>query len=76
VNVPHKAPEFADVLRRAREARAGREAAEREWHAARDALRAAAEAGSLPRELGREVDELLHEDEAHQPHRRWRPSPS
>lgn len=76
VNVPRKAPEFAEVLGRARNARSARDAAEREWQAARDALRAAADAGSLPRELRSEVDELLREDEAHQPHRRWRPSPS
>jgi len=75
VSVPRKAPEFADVLQRARDARLAREAAEREWHDARDALRAAADAGSLPRELQAEVDELLHEEEPHQ-HRRWRPSPS
>jgi hypothetical protein len=75
VNVPRKAPEFADVLQRARDARAARDAAEVEWHEARDALRAAADAGSLPRELRSEVDQLLHEDEPHQ-HRRWRPSPS
>jgi hypothetical protein len=58
VNVPRKAPEFADVLRRAR-----------------DALRAAAEAGTLPPELRTEGGELLREEE-HHPHRRWRPSPS
>jgi hypothetical protein len=75
VNVPHNAPEFADVLQRARDARAAREAAEREWHEARDGLRAAAEVGSLPSELRAEVEALLHEDE-HQQHRRWRPSPS
>jgi hypothetical protein len=75
VDVPRKAPEFADVLQRARDARLARQAAESEWHAARDALRAAAEAGSLPRELQDEVDGLLHEEESHQ-HRRWRPSPS
>ena len=75
VNVPHKAPEFAEVLRRARDARLAREAAEAEWHDARDALRAAAEAGTLPRELRSEVDELLREEEHHQ-HRRWRPAPS
>jgi hypothetical protein len=75
VSVPRKAPEFADVLQRARDARVAREAAEREWHAARDALRAATEAGNLPRELRAEVDELLREEE-HQQHRRWRPSPS
>jgi hypothetical protein len=75
VGIPRKAPEFDAVLSRAREARAAREAAEKAWHEARDALRAAADAGSLPRELRAEVDELLHEDEpAH--HRRWRPSPS
>jgi hypothetical protein len=73
VTVPHPAPEFADVLQRARDARAARDAAELEWHEARDALRAAA--GNLPRELKAEVDALLHEDE-HQQHRRWRPSPS
>ena len=75
MSVPRKAPEFADVLQRARDARLAREAAEREWNDARDALRAAADAGSLPRELQAEVDELLHEEEPHQ-HRRWRPSPS
>jgi len=64
VSVPHKAPEFAEVLRRARDAKL-----------ARDALRAAAAAGTLPRELKVEVDELLREEEHHQ-HRRWRPSPS
>jgi hypothetical protein len=75
VDVPRKAPDFDTVLTRAREARTAREAAEREWHDARDALRAAAAAGNLPRELQAEVDGLLHEDEpAH--HRRWRPSPS
>jgi hypothetical protein len=77
VSVPRKAPEFADVLRRAQDARIAREAAEAEWHDARDALRAAADAGTLPRELRSEVDELLHEEgEHHQQHRRWRPSPS
>jgi hypothetical protein len=76
VPVPRKAPEFADVLRRARDAHAAREAAEREWHEARDALRAASEAGTLPTELQREVSELLHEDEPAHQHRRWRPSPS
>jgi hypothetical protein len=75
VDVPHKAPEFEAVLTRAREARAAREAADREWHDARDALRAAADAGSLPRELRADEDALLHEDEP-QHHRRWRPSPS
>ena len=75
VNTPRKAPEFADVLQRARDARLAREAAEREWHDARDALRAAADAGSLPRELRSEVEELLHE-EGHPQHRRWRPAPS
>jgi len=75
VSVPHKAPEFAEVLTRARDAQRAREAAEAEWQRARDALRAAAEAGTLPRELRAEVDELLHEEEPHQ-HRRWRPSPS
>jgi hypothetical protein len=75
VAVPRNAPEFDAVLTRARQARAARDAAEKEWHDARDALRAAAEAGSLPRELRAEVDELLHEDEP-QHHRRWRPSPS
>ena len=75
MNVPRKAPEFADVLERARAARLAREAAEREWHEARDALRAAAEAGNLPRDLRAEVDELLHDEERHQ-QRRWRPSPS
>ena len=75
MNVPHRAPEFADVLQRARDARRARDAAELEWHDARDALRAAADAGNLPRELRSEVDELLHEDEPQQ-HRRWRPSPS
>lgn len=73
--VPQKAPEFDEVLTRARAARAAREAAEREWHEARDALRAAAAAGNLPRELREEVEALLHEDEP-QHHRRWRPSPS
>lgn len=73
--VPRKAPEFADVLQRARDAHAAREAAEAEWHAARDGLRAAADAGTLPRELRAEVAELLREEEHHQ-HRRWRPSPS
>ena len=75
MDVPRKAPEFADVLERARAARVAREAAEREWHEARDALRAAAEAGNLPRDLRAEVDELLHDEEHHQ-QRRWRPSPS
>ena len=75
MNVPRKAPEFADVLRRARDARNAREAAEREWEDARDALRAAADAGNLPRELRTEVDELLRDD-PHPQHRRWRPSPS
>ena len=75
MNVPRKAPEFADVLQRARDARLAREAAESEWQAARDALRAAAEAGSLPSDLRAEVSELLHDEEPHQ-HRRWRPSPS
>jgi negative regulator of sigma E activity len=75
VNVPRRAPEFADVLQRARDAQLAREAAEHEWHDARDALRAAAEAGNLPRELRAEVDELLRDEEHHQ-HRRWRPSPS
>jgi hypothetical protein len=75
VNVPRKAPDFAGVLQRARDARLAREAAEQEWHDARDALRAAAEAGSLPRELQADVDELLRDEEHHQ-HRRWRPSPS
>jgi len=75
VSVPHKAPEFAEVLRRARDAKLARDAAEAEWHNARDALRAAATAGTLPRELKVEVDELLREEE-HQQHRRWRPSPS
>jgi hypothetical protein len=75
VSTPHKAPDFEAVLTRAREARTARAAAEQEWHEARDALRAAAGAGSLPRELRAEVDELLHEDES-QHHRRWRPSPS
>ncbi len=75
MEVPRKAPEFDALLTRAREARAARDAAERELHDARDALRAAAGAGSLPRGLRDEVDALLHEDEpAH--HRRWRPSPS
>ena len=73
--MPHNAPEFADVLQRARDARAARDAAELEWHDARDALRAAADAGNLPRELRADVDALLHEEE-HQQHRRWRPSPS
>jgi hypothetical protein len=76
VNVPHNAPEFADVLHRAREARDARERAERELVAARAELRAAAEAGTLPTELRREVDELLHEEEPAHQHRRWRPSPS
>ena len=75
MSTPHKAPDFEAVLARAREARTAREAAEREWHDARDALRAAANAGSLPRDLQTEVDALLHEDES-QHHRRWRPSPS
>ena len=75
MDVPHKAPDFETVLTRAREARAAREAADREWHDARDALRSAADAGNLPRELRTEVDRLLHEDEPAQ-HRRWRPSPS
>ena len=75
MDVPRKAPEFADVLQRARDARLALEAAEHEWHAARDALRAAAEAGSLPSDLRAQVGELLHEEEPHQ-HRRWRPSPS
>jgi hypothetical protein len=75
VDTPRKAPEFADVLQRARDARLARDAAEREWHDARDALRAAADAGTLPRELRSEVDQLLHEEGQPQ-HRRWRPSPS
>jgi hypothetical protein len=75
MNVPHRAPEFADVLQRARDAQLAREAAEHEWQEARDALRAAAEAGTLPSELRSEVDRLLHDEEHHQ-HRRWRPSPS
>jgi hypothetical protein len=75
VAVPHKAPDFDTVLTRAREARLARAAAEQEWHEARDALRAAAGAGTLPRELRAEVDDLLRDDE-HPQHRRWRPSPS
>ena len=75
MDVPHKAPDCEAVLARAREARSARDAAELEWHAARDALRAAANAGNLPRALRAEVESLLHEDES-QYHRRWRPSPS
>ena len=76
MTVPHPAPEFADVLQRAHDARAARDAAEAEWHDARNALRAAAGAGNLPQELRTEVEALLHEDEHQQAHRRWRPSPS
>jgi hypothetical protein len=77
MSVPHNAPQFADVLSRAREARAARERAEREWAAARDELRATAEAGTLPTDVQSEVDQLLHEGEpSHPQHRRWRPSPS
>jgi hypothetical protein len=76
MNVPHNAPEFADVLRRAHEARDARAAAEREWHEAREALRAAADAGTLPANLRGEVNELLQPDEQPHQHRRWRPSPS
>jgi hypothetical protein len=73
---PRKAPDFADVLYRARAARAALDAAEHEWHAARDELRAVADAGTLPAELREEVGELLHEAGPAQPHRRWRPAPS
>lgn len=76
MNVPHNAPQFADVLSRAREARAARDAAEREWTAAREELRATADAGTLPKDVKTEVDELLHEGEPAHQHRRWRPSPS
>lgn len=76
MNVPRKAPEFDDVLRRAREARAARDAAQQDWVAARDALRAATDVATLPRGLRDEVQTLLHEDDEHHAHRRWRPSPS
>ena len=73
---PRNAPDFAELLERARTARATHEQAEREWRAARDELRAVAEAGTLPRELRAEVGELLRDDGPAQPHRRWRPAPS
>jgi hypothetical protein len=73
---PRNAPDFANLLERARTARQAHERAESEWHAVRDELRAVTEAGTLPRELRQEVGELLRDEGPAPPHRRWRPAPS
>jgi hypothetical protein len=68
---------FSQLLERARQARAAKEASDAEWAAVETELSSLAEGGALTEDQQSAVAELLAEEHAPPQHRRrWGPAPS